>query len=244
MYSLGVCFAAYASAEALHGSGFLACFAAGMIIAVSDPELCDCFVEYGETTAELLLMFTFVLLGGSLIWMGLSGVTIALAVFVFLALFARSFALLPALSLMGLDRASKLTIAWFGPRGLSTLLLILLVVFAGLPGGERLFQICALTVLASIVVHGGSITALGRKRPSGHSPQLRVTDPVLLRVEEIDTLRAAGADVVLVDVRSNRAYAGSSDEIEEALRFDPENPVRSAELSGIAKDAWPALFCT
>lgn len=57
LYSLGVAFAAFAAAEAVHGSGFLAAFAAGMTISVFDVELCDCFKEYGETTAELALLF-------------------------------------------------------------------------------------------------------------------------------------------------------------------------------------------
>ncbi|MDC4225177.1 MAG: cation:proton antiporter [Candidatus Manganitrophus sp.] len=70
IYSLGVVFAAYAGAEAVHGSGFLAAFAAGMTIAALDVELCDCFLEYGETTAEMTLLFTFILFGTSLIWSG------------------------------------------------------------------------------------------------------------------------------------------------------------------------------
>ena len=35
LYSLGVAFTAYAAAEAVHGSGFLAAFAAGLTIALS-----------------------------------------------------------------------------------------------------------------------------------------------------------------------------------------------------------------
>ena len=50
----------------------------------------------------------------------------------------------------------RLLIAWFGPRGLSSLLLVLLPVFAGLPGGEQLFAVCSLVVLVSVVLHGGA----------------------------------------------------------------------------------------
>ena len=71
LYSLGVAFAAYAAAEAVHGSGFLAAFCAGLTIAALDVELCDCFLEYGQTTAEMTLLFTFILFGSSLIWQGL-----------------------------------------------------------------------------------------------------------------------------------------------------------------------------
>ena len=63
-------FSAFAAAEAVHGSGFLAAFAAGLTIAALDVELCDCFIEYGGVTAEMLLLFTFVIFGSSLIWTG------------------------------------------------------------------------------------------------------------------------------------------------------------------------------
>ena len=46
----------FAAAEAVHGSGYLAAFAAGLTIAALDVELCDCFLEYGQTTAEMTLV--------------------------------------------------------------------------------------------------------------------------------------------------------------------------------------------
>src|SRR5262245_10996158 len=89
LYSLGVAFAAYAAAESVHGSGFLAAFAAGGTIALLDVELCECFREYGETTAELTLLLTFVLLGSSLIWTGVAGSDLASAFFAVLVLAGR-----------------------------------------------------------------------------------------------------------------------------------------------------------
>src|SRR3989440_6618879 len=48
LYALGVAFSAYAAAEGVGGSGFLAAFTAGLMIASLDIELCDCFFDYGE----------------------------------------------------------------------------------------------------------------------------------------------------------------------------------------------------
>ena len=70
LYALGVAFTAFAAAEAAGGSGFLAAFAAGITIAALDVELCDCFLDYGEATAEMFLLLTFVAFGASLIWTG------------------------------------------------------------------------------------------------------------------------------------------------------------------------------
>jgi len=89
LYSLGVAFTAFAAAEAVHGSGFLAAFAAGLTIAALDVELCDCFIEYGGVTAEMLLLFTFVIFGASLIWTGFTGLNIATIIFTAFAMLIR-----------------------------------------------------------------------------------------------------------------------------------------------------------
>jgi NhaP-type Na+/H+ or K+/H+ antiporter len=162
LYSLGIAFTAFAAAEAVHGSGFLAAFAAGMTIAALDVELCDCFVEYGGVTAEMLLLFTFVLLGSSLIWNGLTVINGATVLFTLITILIKTPIYLLSLLGSGVDTRGRLLIAWFGPRGLSSLLLILLPVFAGLPGSEQLFSICSLVVLVSIVLHGGSPMLLAR----------------------------------------------------------------------------------
>jgi NhaP-type Na+/H+ or K+/H+ antiporter len=180
LYSLGIAFAAYAAAESVHGSGFLAAFAAGMTISFFDVELCDCFQEYGETTAELALLFTFVLLGSSLIWSGVAAADGPTLLFAAVALLVRPITILASLGPARLvDRRSLALITWFGPRGLSSLLLVLLPVFAGMPGSERLFSICCLVVLLSVLIHGGSLMVLGRfkDRQREEAPQAPAAAP-------------------------------------------------------------------
>jgi NhaP-type Na+/H+ or K+/H+ antiporter len=162
LYSLGVAFTAFAAAEAVHGSGFLAAFAAGMTIAALDVELCDCFVEYGGVTAEMFLLFTFVLLGSSLIWSGFSVINGPVLLFTAFTLLIRTPVYLLSLIGSGVETRGRLLIAWFGPRGLSSLLLVLLPVFAGIQGSEHLFAVCSLVVLSSIMLHGASPMLLAR----------------------------------------------------------------------------------
>ena len=168
LYALGVAFTAFALAEAAGGSGFLAAFAAGMTVAALDVELCDCFLDYGEATAEMFLLLTFVAFGASLIWRGLEVVSLTTVLFALLALAARTLVLFPVLHRAGLDRQSLRVVALFGPRGLSTLLLVLLPVFDGIPNSAQLFTICALVVLLSVIVHGSAIGLIVR-RPSSAS---------------------------------------------------------------------------
>ena len=44
--------------------------------------------------------------------------------------------------------------AWFGPKGVATMTFSLLVLGEGVPGAERIFNLAALCVFASILAHG------------------------------------------------------------------------------------------
>jgi NhaP-type Na+/H+ or K+/H+ antiporter/rhodanese-related sulfurtransferase len=184
LYSLGIAFAAFAAAEAVHGSGFLAAFAAGMTIAALDVELCDCFVEYGGVTAEMMLLLTFVLFGSSLIWSGLTIINGPVLIFTAIALLIRTPVYLLSLIGSGVDRRGRLLIAWFGPRGLSSLLLVMLPVFADISGSRELFSVCSLVVLVSVVVHGGSpllLAGFARKRAAREALASEASGPEVAR---------------------------------------------------------------
>ena len=172
LYALGLAFSAYAAAEAVGGSGFLAAFAAGLMVAVQDVELCDCFLEYGEATAEMFLLLTFVALGTSLIWTGFTVADFRTIVFAVVAISVRTVVLFPLLRWSGVGPRDRKLIALFGPRGLSALLLTLLPVFAGVPDARRLFTVTCLVVLLSVLVHGSGIALfLRRNEPSRRAPK-------------------------------------------------------------------------
>jgi NhaP-type Na+/H+ or K+/H+ antiporter len=263
LYSLGVAFSAFAAAEAVHGSGFLAAFAAGLTIAALDVELCDCFIEYGGVTAEMLLLFTFVIFGSSLIWTGFYGLTWSTVIFAVFAMLIRVPVYLLSLAGSKVDRRGCLVIAWFGPSGLSSLLLILLAVFAGVPGSDRLFAVCSLVVLLSIVLHGASPMLLARitnkaeaeepPRPLEPVTELRplpviesVSPPVgaqIITLAELDQLQKSGDEVIILDVRTERSRETSDDQAAGSVRMPPENVVAQARQLKFPKDAWLIAYC-
>ncbi len=256
LYSLGVAFSAFAAAEAVHGSGFLAAFAAGLTIAALDVELCDCFIEYGGVTAEMLLLFTFVIFGSSLIWTGFYQLSWPTVLFAAFAILIRVPVYLISLLGSKVDRRGCLIIAWYGPSGLSSLLLILLAVFAGMPGADRLFAICSLIVLISIVLHGASPMLLARltepepeTRPEEPPRSLRVIEspaPVgkqSITLEELDQLQNSGEKVLLLDVRTERSLETSDSQAEGSIRMPPENVVQQARKLKLPNDAWLIAYC-
>lgn len=254
LYAIGLAFAAYAAAESVGGSGFLAAFAAGVAIAALDVELCDCFLEYGEATSEMLLLLTFVALGTSLIWSGLASVDVRAIGFAAVALLARTAVLFPALTYIGVRGKDRTVIAWFGPRGLSSLLLVLLPVFANVPGAERWFELTCTVVLLSLVTHGAIIGVFLRRdalplsstsvrapltqaEPSAAVGELRIT------MDEVRALRQRGEPVVFVDARAARSYDTDDRQITGSVRISPDDPVRSATERRLTQRATLVVYC-
>lgn len=248
LFSLGIALAAYAAAEALGGSGFLAAFAAGLTISSVDVDLCDCFREYGETTAEIFLLFTFVLLGATVIWQGASSLTLPIVIFVILALLARPLGLLVSLAKHHTPLDAKRFIIWYGPRGLSTLLLALLPVFDGVPGSRGLFEISTVVVLVSIVLHGGSMMIFGTKQdavPPAELPPEVVAEafPEEVSAGDLRARTGRGETVLLGDARRDAGYLASHERIAGAIRIHPQFARRDADELKIPKEMPIALFC-
>ncbi|HEU4525623.1 MAG TPA: hypothetical protein VFR62_11415, partial [Gemmatimonadales bacterium] len=165
----------------------------------------------------------------------------------------------------GVDPRSRRLIAWLGPRGLSTLLLALLPVFAGVEGAVRLFQITCLVVLFSVVVHGAGIALfIRRARSDGGSPTVperrEETEPISfgraarepraagvpekITVEELRDLWERGEPVAVLDVRTERSYRESHAIGRDAIRMPPDDAVRLARERRLDPNATLVLYCT
>lgn len=270
IYALGVAFTAFAAAEAVGGSGFLAAFGAGLVVAALDVELCDCFLDYGQATAEMFLLLTFVAFGVSIIWSGFEVANGQVLLFAAIALVVRTLVLLPVLSWAGVEAQSRKVIAWAGPRGLSTLLLALLPVFAGIEGSVYLFQVTCLVVLLSVILHGGGIAiflARSRRNDRRADPAGGVISPVPLSphperpatiheatpagsvperitIPELRHLWEQGESVTVLDVRTERSYRDDPQIAEGALRMPPDDAVRLAREKGLDNHGSVVLYCT
>ena len=66
LFGVGLVLAAFSAATAAGGDGFLSAFAASLAVVLLNQNLCDCFMEYGEVTAEMAMLLAFVLFGAVL----------------------------------------------------------------------------------------------------------------------------------------------------------------------------------
>jgi NhaP-type Na+/H+ or K+/H+ antiporter len=264
LYALALAFLAYAAAEGLGASGFLAAFAAGLTVSAQDVELCDCFLEYGEATSLMLVLLTYVAFGTSLIWTGLQVLDARTLLFAGVALTARTVVLFPLLAAAGVPGRDRWLTALLGPRGITSLLLILLPVFAGVPGAQRLFSVTCLVVLLSILVHGTGLALLLRahappvSRAAAEdasappvadegppaSPAASVADvPERITIDELRALRARGEPVVIVDARTERSYQAERTRARGAIRLPPDDPVGAATALRLAHHATLVVYC-
>ncbi len=161
LFGIGLVLAAFAVATAAGGDGFLAAFAAGLAVPVLNHQLCDCFLDYGETTSEMAMLVAFVMFR-AVLSTALADISIGPAVAIaIVAIFViRPSVLIGILSRVRISGSARGLIAWFGPRGLNSLLLALLVVQAGVDGSSTILAIVGTVVIVSAVVHGTSATPL------------------------------------------------------------------------------------
>jgi NhaP-type Na+/H+ or K+/H+ antiporter len=238
LYGVGTILAAYVAGEAVGGSGFLSVFIAGAVVAMTDYDLCDCFLEYGEITSEMLMLLAFILFGALL-----SSLTDSIALLptllfaIFVLTVARPLAIGVVLRRAVVSKRARLFIGWFGPRGLSSLLFALLVVARGVPDGPRLLAITGVVVIASVVAHGVTATPLaaayGRAVTRETLPEEREADVEGLfggepenvpRIspQELAARLAGPRPPVVLDVRSRSAYDSNPIQIPGSVRVTPD----------------------
>ena len=157
LYALGVAFATYGVAvtEPLEGNGFIAVFVCAITLGIRRPDLGRHFEERADDIVEIVKLGIFVVFGALLTFGGLfEDGWAAVAIVVFTLVFARTIAIWVSLTGAGIDTATKAFMAWFGPKGVATMTFSILVLGQPIAEGERIFNLAALVVFCSIIVHG------------------------------------------------------------------------------------------
>jgi NhaP-type Na+/H+ or K+/H+ antiporter len=156
LYALGTAFAAYGIAVLQpKGNGFIAVFVCAITLGMLRPDIRESFERRSEDVIEIVKLGIFVVFGSLLTFGGLFGDDwAAVAIVVFTLFVARPVAVFTALAGTRIDAATKAFMAWFGPKGVASMTFALLVLAENIPSGERIFNLAALTVFCSVIVHG------------------------------------------------------------------------------------------
>jgi rhodanese-related sulfurtransferase len=70
-----------------------------------------------------------------------------------------------------------------------------------------------------------------------------VAHPELITFEELEQLRAAGAPVRILDVRTERGYQEARLQGAGAIRIAPNRPAESAASLALPKNEWLVAYC-
>jgi NhaP-type Na+/H+ or K+/H+ antiporter len=156
LYGLGTAFATYGVAVLPpEGNGLIAVFVCAITLGIRRPDLRTAFELRADDIVEIVKLGVFVVFGALLTLDGLFGDGwAAVAIVAATLLIARPVAVWFAL--IGTRTPADWTwfMAWFGPKGVATMTFSLLVLADQIPGNERLFNLAALCVFVSIIVHG------------------------------------------------------------------------------------------
>ena len=155
IYAVGFGLAAFGLADVTFGNGLIAAFVAGITLGYFEHEITERFVDFSENVSAIFQVLTFFVFGAIIVATGFDGSVVALLAFiVFALLIARPVSVLLALAGTRLPAPQKAFIAWFGPKGVASILFALLVLDEPVAHGALVFDVAAFMILASILTHG------------------------------------------------------------------------------------------
>jgi len=155
IYAIGFALAAFGLAEVTIGNGLIAAFVCGIAMGAAEHDVPQGFVEFAENSSAIFQVLTFFVFGALIVATGFNHSIPPLVVFVVFALLvARPVAVQLSLVRTGLPRPQKAFMAWFGPKGVASMLFALFVLKSHVGEGELIFDTAAIVIISSIVAHG------------------------------------------------------------------------------------------
>ncbi|MGD8541702.1 MAG: cation:proton antiporter [Desulfobacteraceae bacterium] len=154
--------ACFAVAQWIGGSGFIACFVGGMLFGkiVSNHHKHKLLLA-AEGTGDTLALITWVVFGAAVVGRSIDVLSWQVLIYALLSLtIIRMIPVFLVLTGMKLRTDEKLFMAWFGPRGLASIVFAVIVLNENLPGGETISTAVVVTIILSVVAHGLSANPL------------------------------------------------------------------------------------
>lgn len=162
--AVGIAFSAYASAQLLGGSGFIAGFSGGLLFGWMSHGHKEVLLEAAEGTGNVMAMLTWAVFGAAVVGPTLE--ECRWTAWLYAALSLTVIRMIPVgVALIGLkiSWSRQAFIGWFGPRGLASVVFLILVLDAKLPGHALVAEVVVATVLLSILLHGVTASPLSRR---------------------------------------------------------------------------------
>ncbi len=155
IYAVGFGLAAFGLADVTFGNGLIAAFVCAITLGVFEHKITERFIDFSENVSAIFQVLTFFVFGAIIVATGYDGPMWALILFIpFALLVARPAAVMLSLAGTKLPQPQKAFIAWFGPKGVASMLFALLVLDRAVEHRSLVFDVAAFVILASILAHG------------------------------------------------------------------------------------------
>jgi len=162
--TIAVAFLSFGLATLLDGSGFVAVYATGLVLAAGSLPYGAGVRRVHDALAWLAQIMMFTLLGLLVFPSRLvPALGVGLAIALFLGCVARPLAVAPILAALGVPRRENAFISWVGLRGAVPIILGAYPAVAGFGQGDELFHLVFFVVLASSFVPGATVGWVARR---------------------------------------------------------------------------------
>jgi cell volume regulation protein A len=192
----------FAFANAVHASGFLAVYLAGLVVGNKQTRAHNSVVVFLDAVTWLAQIVMFVLLG-LLAWPHRLADSLlgAIVVALVLMLIARPVAVFLCLAPFKFHWNEKIFISWVGLRGAVCIFLASIPLLVGLPGANLFFDVAFVVVLSSLLVQGWTVALAARKLDISFAR----ADPLPRRVE-LDLPGQLAREIVGYPVPANSPF--------------------------------------
>jgi NhaP-type Na+/H+ or K+/H+ antiporter len=152
---VALAFGCFTLTQSAGGSGFIACFTAGLTFGALAKEHKHAVLEGAEGTGEAFSMMTWIIFGAAVVFDHPGEIDWRVVVYAVLSLtVVRMFPVFLCVSGLGVRTDAKLFLGWFGPRGLASIVFGVIVFGAHLPSGGTIVATTVVTVTLSVLGHG------------------------------------------------------------------------------------------
>jgi cell volume regulation protein A len=164
LFVVGAAVFIYSATTLIDGSGFLAVYIAGLVMANRSVRAYPSIVGFHDAASWLSQIVMFTMLGllvtpSTLVGYALPGIGIALV----LIFIARPAAVWLCLHAFGFTMNEKHFVSWVGLRGAVSIFLAAIPTLAGVPNAEIFFNTAFFVVLVSLLVQGWTLAPVARR---------------------------------------------------------------------------------
>lgn len=153
---LGFAMVVFSITQYFHGSGFIAVFVAGLLFdKFSTKAVSSELIEDSEHIADFTSLMIWCLFGYACAYLVFPKMNFEIVVYALLSTtLIRIIPVMLSLQFTSLNLKERFTFAWFGPRGLASIVFTLMVIDTQIENKFQIASIAMTTILFSVFIHG------------------------------------------------------------------------------------------